>query len=106
MIFLDRSDVITLVGETYTQDEIGQYTAVETERMVFCNVMSITQTEFFEAGRNGIQPSYKVVLFKYDYQNEEIVKYKDRRYSIYRTYEARNDMLELYLQEESGVTHG
>lgn len=103
---MDRSDVITLVGETYTQDTIGQYKAIETSRIAFCNIMSISQTEFFEAGRNGISPSYKVVLFKYDYNSEPIVEYKGVRYSIYRTYEARNDMLELYLQEESGVTNG
>ena len=65
---MDRSEVITLVSQTYTQDDIGQQVPAETERQVYCNVSSITMNEWYEAGRNGLQPQYKLTMFRYDYR--------------------------------------
>lgn len=49
---MDRSNVCYLITETVTQDEYGVQQTTETERMVFCNVGSVTQREWFEGGRD------------------------------------------------------
>lgn len=100
---LDRSDVISLIAVTTSQDDYGVMRKTETRRDVFCNVSSVTQSEFFEGGRNGLNPEYRFTMFRHDYENESIVEYNGNRYSVYRTYYGRNDTLELYVERKGGT---
>ena len=91
-----------LVTEVYIKDDYGVLVPTQSERKVFCNVTSVTGNEWFEGGRNGINPELRMSLFKYDYQGEKIIRYKNTYYSVYRTYEARNDLIELYVERRKG----
>lgn len=95
--------MIYLVHETQTQDEIGQFISEEKLRKVYCDIRSITQSEWFEAGRNGLQPAFSVVMFAPDYHDEKILIYNGTRYGIYRTYRGRNERLELYVEAKGGI---
>lgn len=99
---MDRSSVIYLIGEAFEQNSIGAQVPTETRRMVFANVTSVSADEWFEGGRNGLNPELRFRMFKYDYHGEEIIEYKGQRYAVYRTYEARNDILELYVERKKG----
>ena len=99
---MDRSKIVTLLGSSYTQDDNGIWQETITERDVFCQVDSVTRSEFFEAGRNGLNPDFRVTMFMYDYEGERLVRYNGRTYSVYRTYSDRNDILELYVQRTGG----
>lgn len=103
---MDRSNEIKLIKQIYRQDDILQWVATEEERIVFCDVRSITQTEWFEAGRNGIQPAFIFTINRYEYDNERIVEFEGKRYSVYRTYIGRNEQLELHCEEKGGVQNG
>lgn len=100
---MDRSDVITLIGILREQDEYGRWKEVPTSKEVFCQVDSVTQREFYEAGRNGLNPSFKFTIFFGDYNEEPIVQYKGNQYSVYRTYLRRDDKLELYVERKGGT---
>ena len=100
---MDRSDVINLCEVNKTQDDYGQWIETVTKKQVYCQVDSITQSEFFEGGRNGLNPSYKFVVFFGDYNNEPIVEYKDEIYAVYRTYLRRDDMIEIYVERKGGT---
>lgn len=100
---MDRSDVIKLISVTRTQDKYGQFVDTETSRQVYCQVGSITQSEFYEGGRNGLNPEYRFTVFFADYEDETIIEYKGKRYAVYRTYLARNDRLELYAERKGGT---
>jgi SPP1 family predicted phage head-tail adaptor len=100
---MDRSDVIKLISVTRTQDKYGQFVDTETSRQVYCQVGSITQSEFYEGGRNGLNPEYRFTVFFADYEDETIIEYKGKRYAVYRTYLARNDRLELYVERKGGT---
>lgn len=100
---MDRSEVITLVKETQVKNDFGVYEPVSETRDVFCQVRSITRSEFFDAGRNGLNPEFEFDVFFGDYEGERTVIYKDQRYAVYRTYHARTDVLELYVQREGGT---
>lgn len=102
---MDRSNVIKLISETYTQDSIGQYTSIETKKQVYCDVRSVSRSEWFEAGRAGLQPSFVFVIFAPDYDGEKIVEFEGCRYGIYRTYVAKNEQIELYVEEKGGINH-
>lgn len=100
---MDRSDVITLVKQAYTKDEYGVQVPTESRRDVFAQVDSVTASEFFEGGRNGLNPELRFTVFAFDYEDERVVEYNGSRYAIYRTYLARDDDLELYAERKGGV---
>ena len=100
---MDRSQIIKLISETNTQDENGGWRATESETQVFCQVNSITREEFFEAGRNGLNPEYRFTMFFGDYNGERTVEYNGKRYGVYRTYHARTDSIELYAERKGGT---
>lgn len=103
---MDRSDIVTLVGYTYTQDEFGVRRSTPTERQVYCSVDSVTRDEYFEGGRNGLNPEYRITMFFADYNGEDTVVYNGVAYGVYRTYHAKTDELELYVERKGGVNHG
>ena len=100
---MDRSEVIKLRKIAVTTDSTGVQRQSVTETEVFCQVDSVTQTEFFEGGRNGLNPDYRMTVFVGDYDGQEEVEYKTRLYSVYRTYLGRNDTLELYVERKGGT---
>lgn len=100
---MDRSDVIKLIGMTLEQDNKGVWRSTPTSRQVMCQVDSVSQTEFFEAGRNGLNPEFRFTLFFGDYNNESIVEYHGQTYSVYRTYYRRTDKIELYVERKGGT---
>lgn len=103
---MDRSDIITLIKTTYTQDSAGVMRKSERPRAVYCQTDSVSRDEFFEGGRSGLNPSYRFTIFAYDYDDEAECKYKGQRYGIYRTYVGRNDTLELYVERKGGTNGG
>lgn len=96
------TDVITLITQTITTDKYGNEEATETEKTVFCEVDSISQTEFFAAENTELNPEYKFTIFFGDYDGQALVKFNGARYSVYRTYRTGDD-LELYTERKIGA---
>lgn len=96
---------LTLIAKTYTTDSIGQPTVAETKRDVICELRSVSGTEFSQARQNGINPQYVFILSMFDYKREQEVEFEGVRYSIYRTYIADDNSIELYAEVQTGVTN-
>lgn len=100
-------DVIVLIGRTYSLDANGVQRAETTRREVYCQVHSVSRAEFFDGGRNGLNPSFEFTVFAGDYEWETIVEYHGQQYGIYRTYRVpESDYLELYVERKGGTNHG
>ena len=99
---MDRSDVITLLTVTHEQDDNGIWQETLSGRDVFCQVASVSMNEFFEAGRNGLNPEFQFTMFGGNYQGERLVRFHGQTYSVYRTYWDRNDTIELYVERTGG----
>lgn len=91
--------VIKLVDEDMTADEFGDIQIEETEREVFAELRSITQSEFYQAQAAGLKPEIKFLLADYlDYRNELTVRYqpfeseKELEYAVLRTYRTGNGL--------------
>ena len=95
--------MIELVGVAKEQDDFGVWRETTTKRTVFCNVKSVTRAEFFDAGRNGLNPQFVFTMFYADYQNEPMVEYNGETYAVYRTYLRRDDTLEVYVERKGGT---
>lgn len=100
---MDKSRVLTLIGVFYAPDAIGQLVPEEIRREVFCNLSSVSASEWFEAGRAGLKAEYRATIFAPDYGGETIAELDGVRYGIYRTYVGRDEALELYLERKAGV---
>ena len=100
---MDRSGVLTLISVTKTQDANGVWQKTETRRDVYCQANSVTRSEFFEGGRNGLNPELQFTMFAYDYDGEETVEYEGKAYGIYRTYLGKGDTIELYAERKGGT---
>ena len=95
-----NDDVITLVREAPKAHGIFE-PAAETGRQVFCQVNSVTRSEFWRAHEAGLNPSYVFRLSEAeDYQGEKIVIYRGVRYRVLRAY-AHGDRAEVISQRRT-----
>lgn len=99
---MNKSDVAYLVTETYTQDDFGIYQTRRELRKVYVNVSSVYANEWFEGGRNGLNPQYRFTMFSFDYLGEKIIEYDGTQYAIYRTFIKNRDEIELYAELKMG----
>jgi SPP1 family predicted phage head-tail adaptor len=99
---MDKSRVITLITTVYEPDALGQLVPAETSKNVFCNISSVSASEWFEAGREGLRAEYRATMFAHDYSGEQIAELDGVRYGIYRTFLGRNETIELYLERKAG----
>ena len=100
---MDRSNVIKLISFVKEQDDYGVWRETPVGRNVFCNVRSVSQTEFFEGGRNGLNPQYTFTVFFGDYNGESVAEFEGQNYSVYRSFRRRDDTLELYVERKGGT---
>ena len=96
-------DVLKLLSTTYEKDKYGQDIPTRIEKEVFCQRQSISRNEFFNAGRNGLNPQYVFTIFKGEYEGETVCEYNGLTYAIYRTYATDDDYIELYVERKGGT---
>ena len=95
---------LKLLSSTYAADAYGVRREALTARTVFCQSGSITRSEFFSAGRDGLTPQIMFTVFAGDYAGEGLAEYGGEMYSIYRTYQPPgSDYIELYAEKKGGT---
>ena len=99
---MDMSYPIYLITEFRQEDEYGVAHAIKSKRMVYANVKSVGQREFYEGGRAGLNPEFVMTMFAYDYASEQTLEYMGRTFDIYRTYQKGPDEVELYCSRKQG----
>jgi SPP1 family predicted phage head-tail adaptor len=97
------NDILFFPIVTIVEDDLGQVEEIEEFiRQVFCEKKSVPQSEFFAAGQSGIKASVVLIVNIFDYQDETKVKYRDKVYHVYRTYERSDENIELYCAVKAG----
>lgn len=99
---MDRSTPINLISATWQKDQYGIQQPTETTKKIYANVKSVTRDEFFNGGRNGLNPELVLTVFFGDYSGEKIAEVNGIRYTVYRTYQLRTDAIELYVERRTG----
>lgn len=99
---MNRAEKIVLLSIEYTQNDLGEWVEQVTETEVFAIVQSISMNEFYEAGREGMKPDYRFHVWLTEYNDQELVEYKGKRYRVYRTYIRNDGRIELYVNEQKG----
>lgn len=97
-------DVIELITTAITYDAIGQEVETESSVEVFAEKRSLPRVEYFAGGEHGLKPAALFVMREIDYDYKATkVRHEGRYYRIYRTYQTKSEMIELYCEERSGV---
>lgn len=96
-------DVLTLLKVTTEKDSRGVQHKQLSSREVFCKCRSVSRNEFFNGGRNGLNPEFVFDVFGAEYDGETLCRYHGESYAIYRTYRTESDYIELYAQREGGT---
>lgn len=101
-------ELIYLVQQSYSSDEIGQQVPQETLVPVWARLQSLNRNEWMQAGEKGLQAEYVAITAYVNYSGENIVQLgtdeNAKRYSVYRVFhEYDTDEIELYLEKKVGV---
>lgn len=95
-------DVATLVSYgTSTFDEFGNE-SIETKKTdVYVQPRSVYQSEYYNAAQLGLKPSITFVIAnKADYNDEKVVEYHGRYYTVIRAdWNAQRDPISLVCEE-------
>jgi len=94
---------LTLISQTYTEDEIGNQIPAETETVVLCGVKSIGRTEFYNAAATGLRPEVIFVVHGYEYNGEQKVIFEGVGYEVMRSYAIDFEETEITCQKMIGV---
>lgn len=96
------NDVLYLISETVqVDDSTGDWVTEKSSKPCFCEVKSISMSEFYQANAEGFKPELKFVIADYlDYNDERIVNYDGRDYEVIRTYRSQGNSLEITVQRQ------
>lgn len=96
--------VLELLAVTVEKDSRGVQRKQLSSREVFCKCRSVSRSEFFDGGRNGLNPEFVFDVFAAEYEGETMCRYNGNTYAVYRTYLSDDsDYIELYVQREGGT---
>ena len=99
---MNQAAKIALLQTTYTQDDVGEWVETTEAVNVFAYVSSVTMSEFYQAGIQGLKPEYRFLIWQTEYDGEETLKYNDVVYTVYRTYLRDDGRIELYTTLRKG----
>lgn len=86
---------LTLIKQTYIQDEISNQIPVENKTPVFCDVKSVGRSEFYNAATTGLKPEIIFVVHNYEYEGQKLVEFENKKYNVIRTYSTNFEEIEL-----------
>lgn len=95
------NDIAYFITEEYKKDDIGNDIVSRTEKLVFCEISSVGGQEVLKASQSGIKPQCRIKLWKYEYENQQLIRIGDDYFTVYRTY-VDKEMIELYLERRVG----
>ncbi|RJQ25529.1 MAG: phage head-tail adapter protein [Peptococcaceae bacterium] len=93
---------LTLISQTYTEDEIGNQIPTETETVILCGLKSVGRSEHYNAALTGLRPELIFVVHGYEYNGEKKVVFEGVRYNVIRTYAVDFEELELTCEKIAG----
>lgn len=93
---------LTLIKTTSQENNKNGFALPTTEqsRTIFCNILSIGQSEFYKAAQAGILVKKQIKVYTADYEGETLADLDGVRYGIVRTFSPDNgEFTELYLSD-------
>lgn len=96
-----RATTATLIECEITLDAIGQQVVREIPHEIYCDVGSVTRSEWAVAGQLGLNAQLVIKTPSINYNDETTVEVEGKRYGIYRSYND-GEIIELYCEGKAG----
>lgn len=93
---------VKLISKTYTKDSIGNSVPTNSYVEIWCNVRSVSSSEFANTGEIGIRAALIFSVWEKEYAGQELIEYNNDMYSVYRTYIRADGRIELYVEKKVG----
>lgn len=90
-------NIAHIISTKKDTDDAGDPVEEKVFTEVFCNELSVGQTEFYQAMATGLKPEIKLEMHRFEYNNEKQVKYNDIIYEVIRTYAKNTEFIEITL---------
>lgn len=94
---------LTLIKQVDTEDELGNQIPGEDNKTILCKLRSIGRNEFYGASTAGLKPEKIFVIHGYEYEEESLLEFNSKRYTVIRTYS--NDFEEIELVCERKISN-
>lgn len=91
---------LILIHHTFVKDEIGNQIPTETRKSILCKVSSVGRNEFYNAAVNELKPEKVFVIHRYEYEDENLVEFEGKQYSVIRTYSTDFEEIELVCERK------
>lgn len=85
--------LISTTGETNVLGDAIQ--SSPSKRQTFARKDSIRQSEFYQSAKTDLKPELTFIVWTQEYNGEQELEYKGRKYTIIRTYEKNDKEIEL-----------
>lgn len=99
---MNQAEKISLISKSYTINSIGVSVATETKKSVYAIKTNINQSEFYEAGQQGLKPYGAYAVRITEYNGEDEIEVGTKRLTVYRTYTRTDGRVELYATDRKG----
>lgn len=96
---------LTLIQQRFESDSIGNQAETTQEVPLLARVKSVNRNEFYLAGQAGLRPEMIFEIHAIEYSGEMELIFEGKRYSIIRTYQSGQDILELICQRKASNWH-
>lgn len=93
---------LSLIQQSYTEDEIGNQVPVESKTIILCGLKSVGRTEFYNAAVAGLKPELIFVAHNYEYNGEKQVEFEGNKYNVIRSYSTSFEEVELSCERVIG----
>lgn len=88
---MEYSEIIYLLGETITEDEVGnQISTLSTPIKCYAKKQSVRTNEFYNATMTGLTPSVEFVIKRLNYSGETLIEWNNIQYEVIRTVDPKN----------------
>ncbi|MBT2722312.1 phage head closure protein [Bacillus sp. ISL-46] len=88
-------DVIDLISVTLTENDMADTIEIKSNRQIFANKKSISQSEFYQAASTGLKPEIKFEVRSSEYLDEPKLLFNGKEYEILRTFDKNGEIIEL-----------
>lgn len=94
------NDELILISSITENNEIGIPVKKEVRRTVLVDVESATRNEFYNYGDAERRPEYVVTMNSCEYNEEPEAIFRNKQYTITRTFQNGRDLIELTLSRK------
>ena len=98
-----KDKVVYLLNIDYSENEIGDTLKTLIKRQIFAEKKSVRQSEFYQAAATGLKPELTFVIWEKEYNEESMLEFEGREYTIIRMFQKDDKDIELVC---SGLVSG